>query len=432
MAAHLRTKALIIFILSSSFYLYEFVLQVAPSIMMKEIMESFQVGAVGFGMISSFYFYAYAPMQLPAGILFDKYGPRLLMTLALLGCAIGCFFFAVTTSSFMASFSRFLIGFASAFSFIGILILVARWFKPSEFALYVGIAQLLSSVGAIFGESPLAWLFELIGWRPAMVLLGVIGVILAALVGYFVEDSPTPLPAQNKRSGSAWDSMKEEGRRLLLVCKNAQTWWVGLYSFCSWTPIAVFAALWVVPYLQRLYGVSVIEAGHASMMIWVGIGIGSPWLGWFSEKIGNRRYPLMLAMAMGLVACTVMMYSTDISWPMMYLLLLIIGLAASGQTLSFAVVKENNSPQNVGTASGFNNFAVVIGGALLQPVFGYILNMYWDGTHDALGTPIYSATAYQAALWILQACYLIGILTVAMFIKETFVSARNAEVVAQS
>src|SRR3990167_1952022 len=95
-----RPGAYTIFFLAASFYLYEFVLQVAPSVMAGPMMRTFHVSAQGFGIISAFYFYAYAPMQLPAGLLFDRYGPRKLMTAALCLCALGSFFFASTDHLF--------------------------------------------------------------------------------------------------------------------------------------------------------------------------------------------------------------------------------------------------------------------------------------------------------------------------------------------
>src|SRR3990167_11251286 len=121
-----RFTAYVIFLLSASFYLYEYILQVAPSVMAESMMQAFDVSAAGFGVVSAFYFYAYAPMQLPAGILFDRYGPRRLMTFALLLCATGSFFFASTDQLFTAALGRFLIGVGSAFSFIGVLVLASR------------------------------------------------------------------------------------------------------------------------------------------------------------------------------------------------------------------------------------------------------------------------------------------------------------------
>ncbi len=112
--------------LAAFFYLYEFILQVSPGVMTTALMRDFQVDAAVLGTTSAFYFYAYAPMQIPAGLLFDRYGPRLLITLALLICALGAFFFGMTTNLAFASAGRFFMGVGSAFSFIGILILISR------------------------------------------------------------------------------------------------------------------------------------------------------------------------------------------------------------------------------------------------------------------------------------------------------------------
>src|SRR3990167_721554 len=185
---HNRLKAYLIFLLAASFYLYEYILQVAPSVMADSMMQAFHVSAAGYGVISACYFYAYAPMQLPAGILFDRYGPRSLMTFALLLCAAGSLFFASTNQLITAGLGRFLIGIGSAFSFIGVLVLISRWFRPRQFAVLAGIAQLMSSIGAIFGEMPLAKLVDYVGWRMSSFILAFVGVALSALIWFVIRD----------------------------------------------------------------------------------------------------------------------------------------------------------------------------------------------------------------------------------------------------
>lgn len=378
-------------------------------------MSSFQVGAVGFATISAFFFYAYAPMQIPAGMLFDRYGPRLLISLALMACSIGCVIFTLSSSSMIASLGRFFIGFGSAFSFIGILILVARWFPASQFALYVGIAQLLASVGAISGESPLAIMTAKIGWQTCMYGLAVLGAVLAIAVWLIVQDAPEGAHIQQPKRGT----FAKEWARLLKVGRDRQTWWIAIYSFCSWAPITVFAGLWVVPYLQHVYHMSVIEAAQLSALIWLGVGMGSPVVGWLSDKVQNRRWPLFVSMLIGLVASMELLLNQQLSFWSLATILFVIGWAGSGQALSFALVKEHNSPENVGAASGINNLAVVGSGAVLQPVFGLILSWCWDGVHQGT-TPVYSADAYNIAMLMLPACYLIGMVVVYGLINETY------------
>ncbi len=408
-----KLNAYVIFLLASFFYLYEFILQVAPSVMADSMMKTFHVNAAGFGIISAFYFYAYAPMQLPAGLLFDRYGPRKLMTFALILCALGSFFFASTNSLLTAALGRFLIGMASAFSFIGVLVLVSRWFPAQQFAILAGIAQLMSSIGAMFGEVPLAALIAQVGWRNASFILAFIGLALAALIWSVIRDYPhQPTQQPPKRH------LKDEWHRLLQVCSHAYTWMIGAYVFAVWTPIAVFAALWGVPYLQQKYQVSVIVASGLCSMIWLGIGIGSPLLGWISDRCSSRRLALATSAFLGLAATLLLLYAPFVSLQQMYLVLFVLGVGAGGQTVSFAVVKDNNSSEFVGTASGFNNLAVLLGGAIFQPLVGILLH-HSGQSMSAEGLPIYTIQSYNHALLVMPCCYLASFIIAIFLLKES-------------
>ena len=412
---HSKASAYLIFFLAASFYLYEFILQVAPSVMAAPMMLTFHVSAEGFGVISAFYFYAYAPMQLPAGLLFDRYGPRKLMTGALILCALGSFFFASTDSVVTASMGRFLIGTGSAFSFIGVLVLVSRWFPPQHFAILAGVAQLMSSVGAMFGEVPLAALIEQVGWREASFILSAVGFMLALLLWCLIRDYPhQPTQALPTRS------FRDEWQRLLEVCKCSYTWLTGAYAFSIWTPIAVFAALWGVPFLQEKYGVTVLVASGLCSMIWLGIGIGSPLLGWVSDRFASRRLALITSSIFGLVATLILLYMPGVPIGWMYVVLFVLGLGAGGQTVSFAVVKDNNPGHLVGTASGFNNLSVLLGGAIFQPLVGVILQHHHVGSQLQQGVSTYTISSYQHALLVMPCCYLASLFIALWLLKESY------------
>lgn len=402
-----------IFFLAASFYLYEFILQVAPSVMAESMMKTFGVTGEGFGFISAFYFYAYAPTQLPAGVLYDRYGPRKLMTFAILLCALGSAFFASTDSVFTACIGRFLIGIGSAFSFIGVLVLISRWFPPHYFAILAGVAQLMSSVGAMFGEMPLASLIASVGWRSASFILAGVGFILAGFFWLFIRDYPHQ---QNQTIPDQY--LRNEWKRLVAVCKHAHTWIIGSYAFTIWTPIAVFAALWGVPYLQEKFQITVVAASGLCSMIWLGIGLGSPVLGWLSDRIESRRIALMISSSLGLSATLMLLYVPDLSYGWAYVVCFVLGLGASGQTVSFAVVKENNSPELVGTASGFNNLSVLIGGAIFQPLVGYMLQ-HSNSWRLVNGVHVYSQASYQKALMVMPLCFLASLVIAAFLIKES-------------
>lgn len=388
--------------------------------MAESMMKTFHVQAAGFGILSAFYFYAYAPMQLPAGLLFDRYGPRKLMTFALILCAVGSFFFASTASLFTAALGRFLIGIASAFSFIGVLVLLARWFPPQQFAFLAGIAQLMSSVGAMFGEMPLATLVQWVGWRRASFILALVGLALAALIWCIIRDYP-----HQKTQSPPKRQLIDEWYRLLSVWRHSYTWFIGAYSFAIWTPIAVFAALWGVPYLEQKYHISVIVASGLCSMIWLGIGVGSPLLGWVSDRFTSRRLALGLSSLLGLSATIILLYGSNVSITWMYVVLFILGLGAGGQTVSFAVVKDENPPELVGTASGFNNLAVLLGGAIFQPLVGIFLQ-FSSHSKTMTSLEVYTIASFNKALIVMPVCFLASLIITLFLLKESHPGHQNS------
>jgi len=237
--------------------------------------------------------------------------------------------------------------------------------------------------------------------------------LLAVLLWSFIRDYPHQ-PTQSLPTRRFRDELK----RLREVCSRSYTWLTGAYAFSIWTPIAVFAALWGVPYLQEKYQVSVVVASGLCSMIWLGIGIGSPSLGWISDHLNSRRIALISSAVFGLAATLVLLYMPGVSLGWMYVVLFFLGIGAGGQTVSFAVVKDNNSSHLVGTASGFNNLSVLIGGAIFQPLVGVILHRSSDW-HLVNGVPFYMISGYQKALFVMPCCYLASLIIALVFIKES-------------
>ena len=137
------------------FFFYAWVLRVAPSVMVEELMREFAVGAGVLGHLSAAYFYGYAGMQIPVGLLLDRFGPRRLMTVAALACAGGCILFAVSDTLTAATVGRFLIGACAAFSLVGAMAIAGQWF-PAHFAILSGLAMAAGMTGGMVGQAPLA------------------------------------------------------------------------------------------------------------------------------------------------------------------------------------------------------------------------------------------------------------------------------------
>jgi sugar phosphate permease len=395
------------------FYVYEFFLRVMPSAMTDELMRSFHIDAAGLGVLSAFFYYGYTPMQIPAGLLLDRFGPRVLLSLSMLVCALGAFAFGLTNSAIVASIARLFIGLVSAFAFVGALVLASRWFAARYFALIVGLIQLMGCIGAIVGEAPVAVIVQSIGWRATMFWSAAVGGVFAILFWAIIRDRPEHGQATTLPHGDM-----SEWQRLSRVLRNPQTWAIGLYAFACWAPIAIFADLWGIPYLKLFYHTTVAKAAVGVAIIWIGIAIAGPIVGWWSNKIMNRKIPLFICSILGLCSSLAILYIPHLPWLFMYIALFFFGTAASAQSVTFGVVQDNNPLTVAGTAVGFNNMAVILGGVLFQPLVGFILNARWTGT-IINGLHYYHLADYRVALILLPICSLLGIFSCLFLVKET-------------
>lgn len=158
--------------------------------------------------------------------------------------------------------------------------------------------------------------------------------------------------------------------------------------------------------------------------MWLGIGVGSPLLGWWSDAIGSRKIPLVFSSAIGFVSFLILMQMPSLPLVVIGILIFLAGSACSGQVLSFAVVKENNMAVNHASAIGFNNMAVVIAGLIFQPLIGELID-YHSGVKSLQGVIQYSAADYHFGVNIIPFVYLAGMLISLFLIRETHCKQRR-------
>ena len=198
-----------------------------------------------------------------------------------------------------------------------------------------------------------------------------------------------------------------------------QTWALALYSFFNWAPALIFPALWGVPYLMGKYNIPSTTAAFACSMVWVGVGLFSPLIGYLSDRLQRRNILLISTTAIGAVVSLILLLVSNLPYVLICFFLFILGGASSGNLICFAVAKDINRPSVTSTAMGFNNMALVLSGTVFQPIIGWVLSKLWDGKMLD-GAPFYSTQSYTLALMSVPVCYLISLLVSSSMIKETF------------
>lgn len=235
-------RAWVIWLLAAGFFFAEYFARVAPSVMVSDLMRDFNVTAASLGGLSAMFYYAYVGMQLPVGVLVDRFGPQKLLTVMSAICGLACLLFAYSQHLAIANIARFLMGFAAAFAFVGALKLARVWFAAASFGLMAGATQALGMLGAAMGEGPVALVVAHMGWQKTMVLIGIVLIVLAVLIFLIVRDKPqyTKVVIEEPHYNREYSLLGG----LLQVMKNPQTWMNGLFVGFLYAPTAAFAELW--------------------------------------------------------------------------------------------------------------------------------------------------------------------------------------------
>ena len=410
--SHLLRNPYSVITIAAMFYLYEFFIRVSPSVITNELMRDFQIHAGYLGFLSSLFYYSYTAMQIPAGLLGDKFGPRKVLTVAALICSCALFLMSVAKAPIMIGVSRFLIGFACSFGYIGPLMLANRWFPKEKFSMITGFIQALGCLGATMGTGPISYLTTAYGWREVIFASGISGLILAILFMLIVRDRPKKAKINKKQNNIS------QLKTVRYVIGKPQTWINGILGFCFWSPIAVFAELWGVPFLMELHHTNAPNVTPYIIWIWLGIALGAPFFGWYSNYLNSRKKPIIIGFCIGIISSIGIVFFHPIAALPMNIMMFLFGVSAATMVVTFGVVNDNNPNSVVGTAIGFNNMAVILGATILQPITGFILNLMWDGKIvDA--HPAYGLEGYMLSFIVMPLFSLIGLFVCYFYLHET-------------
>jgi sugar phosphate permease len=401
------------------FYIYEYLLRVAPSVMTTNLMMAFHIGAASLGNLSAFYYYSYTPMQLVVGLLMDRYGPRRLFTLAGLCCALGTYMFASTGNLVIAEMGRFLVGFGSAFGFVGVLKLATIWLPPERFAVVSGMTSALGTVGGIIGNLALTSLVSSQGWRLSLFWAAVFGLALTIAMFIVIRDSGkyqyrSPLATQVPKHTTTF---KDVFAGLFKILRNHQMWVVGVVGCLTYVTNSAFAEMWGNPYLRQAYHFSPEAAAQAISASFLGWACGGPLIGWLSDRIKQRRLPVTIGSALAAIMIAVVIFVPSLPVWAVYTSLFFFGFFSSAHIVVFAISREISPEKSAGTAIAVTNMFTMVGGMLFQPLIGKMLDMHWSG-QLMNGVRVYSNSDYQMALAVLPLSMLVTVF-LTLFMKET-------------
>lgn len=387
-----------VFITLTLAYSLAFLHRMSPTVVAGDIMRDFGSSGALMGLLASAYFYPYAFMQIPGGILTDKFGTRRLVSLALIVASVGSALFSLADGPALAFVGRIIVGTGLALILVPANKALSQWFPAQEFVMASSaLLALATGIGSLSAGAPLALASSVVGWRFCFMGLAVVTLAMGLIVIFYVRDSPaalgfsSPEPHVNTHSGAPL-AVKEA---LALVLTSRNYWMIGAGFATTGAVFFSFIGLWVGPFLTEVGGMS--KAGMGTVLSVIGvISVLAPIsFAAIARKVSSRKV-MLVAASVAVTVVSLWGVLRNGQWGIVEMCVWTACLAFScicTPGIYFTAIKESFPLAISGTATGLAYALPMLCSALYQPLVGSLLDNSRSG-------PVLDAAAFQPVLWL--------------------------------
>lgn len=385
-------------VLAGLYFLVYFQRQ-APAVLALDIKRDIGLTGSGLGLMTAVFFYTYAALQLPAGFISRAWGPGRVLCLFFTLAGLATLAFGRVETLYQALACRVAVGLGVALVLVPMLDILGRLFPPDRFARLVSLVLAVGGLGVFAGAAPLAELDALIGWRLSFVVIGGISLVLAGLAWPLVRGVGAPTKklveqAPGSRS-TGWLATVRS------VFGEPGFWPPALWSFFALGVFISFGGLWGGPYLIHVLGLTKPETGRVLSLLAVGMIIGSPALAVAADSLFKSRKRVLVGCGAVLTGLTLALALFPTGFRPVWMAVWFFGLGLTTMAaMPLALINARNRfPDEVsGVVTGLINFFSIIGGAVLQPVVGLVLDA------GSGGAEAYTAAHFGRVFWLYAVC----------------------------
>jgi MFS family permease len=387
----------IVWLVATLFVIYSFCLNTAAAVFANAIKATLHASEFGVSLATGAFILGFACMQIPAGYLLDKFNARFVVSTGVFLLALGNAMAAFSEDLIVFALANILQGVGASFAFIAAAILISQWFPGRIFPILFGVTQTISCVSAGIIHYFFTIILQTHTWNEVYQGLAIFGFILLILTLLLVK---SPLNYKRPENISLLKS-------LTVVLENRQICLCSIAAATSFGVLLAYASVWYLP-IQTYYSVGNLDAVIISGMIFFGIGVGTPLLGWVSNIVKSRTTVIHISLVLGTMALLLGIYLPHFNIDTLIIVKTIsffIGFLLSGSMLFYTVVSEISSDNTRGVAISFLNTGV------------FLLNTLMLFIPFLFVTPI--SKEFFTYIWIMPFCTLISILLL-YFIKDSY------------
>ena len=351
--------------------------------------ERFEIEATALALFTVLQLVVYAGMQIPVGVLLDRFGSRAMLLAGLALMTAGQLTFAFATTFPVGVAGRVLLGAGDAMVFVSIIRLVAAWFRPRQAPFATQMTGQVGQLGAIVAAAPLSWALQNFGWTRSFAVASTVGILLMVAVALVVADSPYP------DDRVAPIRVRALARSLRLVWGNPGTR-LGMWShFVSQFSTTVFTLLWGFPFLVRAQGLSPTTASTLLMVMIAWVVVAGLVLSWLVGRFPFYRSWIVLGVVASMVTVWSLVLMRDEPAPIWLLVILVCATASGGPAsmVGFDLARSFTPLTESGRANGIVNVGGFSASLLTMGLVGILLE--W---REPSGVAAYGLDDFRVAL----------------------------------
>jgi predicted MFS family arabinose efflux permease len=364
--------------------------------MMPNIMQKFAIDARHFGRFSGFYYFGYALMHIPLGLLLDRLQIKWILGVSLFLSVLGMMPLYTDWSWSWVLAGRFLVGASSSAAILSVFKVTRTYFPEQWFSRLLGVSVMLGVLGALYGSNPVDRLSQALGWEKVLLVFFGAGSLTALLVVAF---TPKQTISKAIERESPWKELRAVAGHKTVVL-------TALFGACMVGPLEGFADVWATAFLKQVYSFDRDTATQLPPLIFIGMSLGSPILAAISERF-NIYYGIVMASALAMMALFGTLMFVPLNAKEVGVLFFGLGLFSAYQVLVVCMNSQNVPKRYIGLVGAFTNMTIMSFGMLFHIAITQTMNWFWDGL-VVNGVPFYSPQCYVWGLSVIPAALALG------------------------
>jgi MFS family permease len=387
-------------------YAIAFLQRVSPQTVSLNFMHDFSTDAAGVAMLASSYFWGYTLMQIPAGLLVDRYGVKRVVLFSMAASSLGSAGFALAPNMLDVFAARLVVACGDALVFTALLKLVAQSFSDERFGVMSGISQVSGYVGGVIATTPLAAAVTGFGWRACFLFIAAVG--LANLVFAKFVLKPDPVSQSNR----TLKCVVMAARQSLTQLAN----WGCAMTFAShFAVVTTLSGVWGIPMVAHLFNISPTAAGTPLLTFMIGNAVGSIFLGHAADRAAAALDSALIRICvLRMLLIAMLLPPIAHAFGLIYVTIVFaaLGLVAGGTVpLVLKCTKKLYTADLIGVGASVNTTAAGVFAGAAQPIIGFamVAASPLAGTGAVQGATAIGDTGYGALIGILLLMSLPGI-----------------------